>query len=931
MTRSRFTATAVTAGLACLALAPSACASFGLQSLRLSIESTPLVGGQPVTPNPPDIQAGSHPFQVTISFTLKTTTDAHGQTIPDGALKDLRMELPPGMIGNLAGLPQCANEAFENSVFLEQGCPASTQIGTLTLNTTVTNVTLPVFNLQPPPGVPARLGVFALLLPVVMDVSVRTGGDYGLTVEQRNLAQFLGTLGATLTLWGVPADKAHDPLRGSCLNLDGSSSGECPSDAPRQPFLTLPGACGSSLQATVSVDSWEQPGAYVPVSASFGDAEGRALGLSGCGRLDFSPTVQVRSESSEADAPAALAVKVELPQSENPDGLAEAIVRDAVVTLPPGISIDPAAADGLGACQAPQISLGDGSVAQCPDSSRIGAVTIDTPLLTDPLRGSVYLAAPYANPFGGMLAVYIVAQGDGVTLKFGGRLDADPDTGQLTLSLQGVPELPFRELTLLFEGGPRAPLAMPATCGTFEATGWLAPYSAPPASPASAGGGSPDLSQDIGRAAASSQLAVDRGCDGGFAPSFSAGATTSVAGHDTGFVLRVGRADGEQDIDRLSTTLPPGLLARLGSVALCPEAQAAAGSCPASSMIGKIAIAAGAGSHPLYLGGRVFLTGAYGGVPFGLSIVVPAVAGPFDLGTIAVRASVSVDAHDAHMTIATDSFPRILQGIPLRIRAIQLSIDRPGFMVTPTACAPQEVSGVALSVAGTGAFLSNPFLLGGCAALPFSPRVSAFTSARVGRAYGAALTLEIRNPAGVEANIRSVSIGMPAQFSPRLSAIQGSCAQSAFRTDPASCPPSAVVGAVTLRTPVLPVPLSGPAYLLSGGQGGQPGLALVLQADGVALRLFGSLHLSAGGKIAASFPAMPDAPISSFTLRLPKGPGSVFGVNFLGKRAGSLCGRALRMPIVLAAQNGARIERSTRVAVVGCPAHGSTGHGHLRS
>lgn len=896
-----------------LALSPAAHASFGLQSFDFAIDSAPPAGAKPGAVGPPDVQAGSHPFQVSIDFAFKTI-ESHGATIPDGSVKDLQVEFPTGLVGNLDGVPQCPQETFEQSFLFTQDCPADTQIGTLTLNTTTTDVTVPLFNLTPPARVPARFGVFALVTPVIMDASVRTGGDYGLTVNLRNLPQFLPIIGGALTLWGVPADRGHDTLRGSCLQSGGGSSGECPSAAPPKILLTLPGSCGGPPQATVSVDSWEDPSVPVEGEAAPRDQAGKALSLTGCEKLDFNPTVEVQSERTTADTPSGFAINVRIPQHESSDGLAAADLREAVVALPSGISLNPAAADGLGACSQQQIGLADAAQPSCPNASRIGSMDIESPLLARPLQGAIYLATPYENTFGSLLAVYMAAEQSGVLLKLAGRIDANPETGQLRLTIDGAPQLPFADLTLTFEGGPRAPLATAPGCGTFTTTSRLTPYSAPATTPVTS----------------SSNFVVDEGCGGGFSPSFLAGDTGALAGRDTSFTLQVTRGDGEQLVQSLLATLPPGLLAHLSGVPLCMEAQASAGTCGAPSEIGSIAIAAGAGSHPFYFDGQIFLTGPYGGAPFGLSIVVPGIAGPLDLGTIVVRARVSVDLEDARLTIATDSLPSILQGIPLRIRGIYLTIDRPGFMLNPTSCKRQQVSATVVGAGGANALTTSPFAVAGCASLPFSPSFSASSTGLVTQAGGAAFDLTIRNPQGAQANIRAISVAFPKQLSPRLTTIQAACAQATFAANPASCPLTSIVGVATVHTPILGVALSGPAYLVSGARATLPRLALVLQGQGLVLRIAGSLNVLSGHPVAATFAAMPDAPILSLALELARKPHSALGANFLGKARGSLCGRKLTMTTAIVAQSGARVEGSTRVSIANCAIRRSTKRGGQR-
>jgi hypothetical protein len=878
-------------------------ASFGLKSLDFSVDSAPSLGAEPGAVGPPEVQAAARPYQVTVTFSFNQTADSEGSTQPDEDPKDIQIGLPSGFIGSLVDIPQCPRVSLESSSLFEQKCPADAQVGTLAFDTMLAGVpikiTVPIFNLEHPPGVVGELGAFANM-PVFIGVGVRTGGDYGVTVSMRNLPQVAPVFAESLSLWGVPADERHDSLRGECLGFEGVSGGDCPSDASRKPFLTLPGACGKPLQVSIRMDSWQQPGEFVERTAVREDLEGKALGLSGCGRLAFDPAIETKLASPTADTGSAIAAHLHIPQNENPDELAGADVRRAVVTLPPGVSINPAAAGWLGSCRPEEAALDSSARPSCPPSSGIGSVEIVSPLLEGPLQGQIYLAAPGDNPFKSVFAVYLAAERDGVLVKLAGRIDADPDTGQLTLVFDDMPELSFSDLVLNFDGGPRSPLATPPRCGTFTTTTRLTPYSTSSA------------------ATPSSSFAVDRGCGGGFSPSFQGGAASTLAGAGTALTLRLSRADGEETFRSFSVAFPPGLAPLLGGVALCAEAQAAAGSCDPASRIGSIAIAAGAGPNPFYFVGSVFLTGPYGGAPFGLSMTIPGVAGPFDLGVVVVRARVFVDPGDAHLTIVTDSLPRILQGIPLRVRDVHLVVDRPGLFVTPTNCDSRWVSGVALSEAGSTASLSSPAPLTGCSELPFSPRIYASTNARVTRTGGAALKLVIRNPPGEQANIHAISIEFPRRLSPRLSAIQAACAEGAFASEPASCPPASVVGEATVSTPVLGTPLRGPAYLVSRGRDALPQLVLVLRAQGVVLRVPGSLRISDAGSIAATFGSIPDTPISRFALRLPRGPHSVLGAGFLSGIRGSFCERKLTMHAQILAQNGLRVRRSLRVSATGC-------------
>jgi hypothetical protein len=879
-------------------------ASFGFESTEFSIFSAPPVGAEPGAVGPPQQQAGSHPYLVRFAFTFNQTTNSKGELVPDEAAKDLEVDLPAGLIGNPVDIPQCLTEEFQSSSLFSQGCPQASQIGTMRLNFGLGELTLPIFNLEPPPESTAQFGVFAVVSPMVMNASVRSDGDYGLTVTLHNMPQFLPVVGGVLDLWGVPADAGHDTLRGDCLGLGGESLGECPAGVSRRPFLALPVSCGGPLAAKFRMDSWQNPGQFVSRTASPLDGEGLELTLEGCDALDLSPQISVRPESEMVDAPSGVEVDLRFPQNENPDGYAEAQPRNAVLELPPGLSLNPAAGDGLGSCSPEQIALGTSAEPNCPDSARIGSVTVDSPLVVEPLRGSIYLAAPRQNPFESVLATYVVAEGSGTLIKIPARIDADAQTGGLTVRLDELPQLPFSDFSLRFDGGPRAPLALPARCGDFTASARLGSYSDP-------AGAEPTT--------VSSSFPLTRDCDGGFSPSFLGGATSSVAGHRTGLTLRLVRGQGEEELSRFSTTLPRGLLPLLAGVSSCPEPQAGNGDCPPASRIGAVTVTAGAGPHPLSFSGSAFLTDSYKGAPFGLAIAVPAVAGPFDLGRAVIRAKVLVDPRSTRLTVATEPLPRILQGIPLRVRSFELNTtERPGLFTAPSSCERQEVDAQAVGGAGAITSLATPFFLGDCRELRFAPRISATTEKHVSRRTGASLRLTIRNRLGAQANLRTITLGFPRQLSPRLSSIQGACPAATFAAGPDRCPATATIGVARVHTPIFESALSGSAYLVSRGAEALPRIVLVLAARGVALKLLGSLHVSNRGKSSVTFAAIPDAPISKFVIDLPKGPNSAFGANFLRGAGGTLCGRRIVIPTKLIAYNGRRAQDTARVGVTGC-------------
>jgi hypothetical protein len=764
----------------------------------------------------------------------------------------------------------------------------------------------PLFNLVPPAGVAGELATVVLIAPVVIDLAIRNGSDYGLNAELHNLSQAEQAKEISLALWGVPADSRHDHLRCLALEEEPESTKICPSGASLEPMLTMPTSCAEPLTTTIAAQSWENPEASTEKSVTANGGGGGPSDLSGCERLHFDPAVIVQPESAVADTPTGLSVNVSVPFQGAQGELAGASLENLVVALPDGLSINPATAGGLVGCTAAQIGVGQASKASCPDASKIGTLEIQTPILSKALKGFVYLAEPAGGLFEGTLTIYLVGEEAGLNFKLVGQLSAQPNSGQLTLTLDEIPELPLSDLRLDLFGGARGAIANPTVCTAFTTTAGLTPYSTPEVTTRSSG------------------FTIDEGCGGGFAPSFRAGATSSAAGQGTGFALQVGRSDGQQYIQTLTAALPSGMMAKISSAAQCQDADAAAGTCPASSEIGTISVGAGAGPDPFYLNGRVYLTGPYGGAPFGISIVIPALAGPFDLGTVLVRGRITVDLATSSLTIATDAFPTILQGIPLRVKSLNLAINRPGFMVNPTRCTGQATNGTVGSTVGTDAAVSAPFGVLGCAGLPFAPKLTAATLGKASsRGNGASLNVKVTDSSSTHANLKSVIIKLPKALKPRLSAVQQACLAATFAINPQACPPASVVGRAAVNTPMLSAPLTGPVYLVFHRGEKFPELVLVLRGSGLDLQLKGAVEVNKGVS-STTFNSLPDIPMSLFELDLAEGSHSLLGATE------NLCAKRRIMLDTLAGQNGARSESSATTAVEGCHARTARVSKHRR-
>jgi hypothetical protein len=845
----------------------------------------------------PDTQAGSHPWESTTSFMFDTTT-VNGNTIPDGNMKDVQVGLPPGLIGNPNATPKCTVQELDGNE-----CSGAAQIGQVTLLSSIGfNLTLPVYNMVPPAGVPAEFGANALFLDAFIDIIVRTGSDYGLSATLTNIPTLLPLTGSSLTLWGVPADPSHDADR-TCGNTSPCSAGVTP-----QPFLTMPTQCSGQSTYTLNADSWQ--GDTTSATYKTTDSAGNAVGVNGCGLLSINPSISARPDTTVADSPSGLAVDVHVPQApSSPTGLATPALQNASVTLPQGFSLSPAAGDGLQGCTPAQIGIDNASEPTCPDASKIGTAEIDSPISADPLTGGIYLAQPHNNPFGSLVAIYAVAEADGVLVKLAGNVQPDPVTGQLTTTFTNNPQLPFSDFKLDFFGGSRAVFASPESCGTFTSASDLAPWSAP--------GSGPDSTP-------SDSFAISSGCVGGFAPSFAAGTVNPQAGAFSPFALSFSRADTDQELSGLSVVLPPGVLAKLAGVAECSGAQIALAqsnsaaaelaspSCPAGSQVGVADTGAGAGSSPLFTAGKVYLTGPYKGAPYGLVVVVPALAGPFDLGTVVVRAALFVDPNDAHVTVLSDPFPTILDGIPLRLRRVDIVLNRPGFTVNPTSCNPLQVTGALSSTAGASAGVSSRFQVGGCQALGFSPKLPIVLSGKGKTKSGdhPTLTATLTEGAG-QANITSARVALPLSLALDPTNSTHVCAYpvaQAVHGGAVGCPASTIVGTASASTPLLSQPLTGDVYLVQGirfgAQGQQirtlPTLLIPLRGQ-LALDLRASTSVNGVGQLVTTFATVPDVPVSSFKLQLTGGPKGLLVITGRGQ---SICTVSQTAAVTLNAHSG---------------------------
>jgi hypothetical protein len=864
----------------------------------------------------PDTQAGAHPYGLTVRvdlnnvFRISPSGRFEDTSVQD--VKDAAIDLPLGLLGSALATSTCAFAQLSGS-----GCPHDSALGQISTGPEgLDALKTSIYNMVPEPGVAAEFGYRDALggSHVIYTNIVPTPAGYVLRMTVPDLPQVPLT-NLLVSLFGDPA--ASDGGGGAQIAL-----------------LTNPSYCsGGSLIATIHLDSWQSPGRYNPDGSpdlsdpNWKQATSQIPGMTGCNELQFNPSLSAQPDTTLADSPSGLALDLQVPQDENASTLATAPVKSSSVTLPGGMTFDLSAAHGLAACSEAQIGWLGGSPSNftaaaptCPQMAKIGNAQLSTPLFSGLLSGSVYLATPYANPFGSLLAAYVVIDDPytGIVVKIPVQIPLDPLSGQISVMFDNQPQLPFSELRLQLEGGPtRGLLATPENCGTFTATSKLVPWSAP----------------DYGaQASPSASFQIDQGCVSGFAPSFRAWSTDPQAGAYAPLMLTLGRSDVQQNLGGFTVQTPPGLLVTLAKVALCQEPQAAQGRCEPTSEVGQASVAAGVGPDPYRIdGGRVYLTAPYKGGAFGLSIVMPAVAGPFDLGNVVVRASVRVDPHTAQLTILSDPLPRMLDsveglrsGIPADIRAVELMIDRPGFVLNPTSCGSAMVSATIASSAGDRVRVSDPFHAVNCATLPFKLKLSALTRANGEFAgHGASLHLRLATSIG-QANIRSLKLDLPQRLPARLESVQGACRQGMFESNPAACAPSSVIGSASVATRVLEAPMRGPVYLVARGHA-FPDMVVVLQGQGIRIDLTGALYVDAKNVTSTTFRAMPDVPIRRFDLILPEGPRSILAAG------GSLCAKSLHISAAVNGQNGARLKRGFRVRVSGCRARPGHGVGHGKS
>jgi hypothetical protein len=909
---------ALTSLLGCLCLMAAAAApaqgAFGFEQLSVDFEDGL---SAPVT------QAGAHPFAMTTTIDMTTKIDGKGEEVPDEDIRDLLVSLPAGFVGDPYAAPTCPSADF--NTLLEGGyntCPDASTIGKISVRLEPGPFVreFAVFNLEPTPGAAARIGFVGFNLPVTLGVEVAEDGTYNVVGSGVNIPQSAPFYGADLTLWGDPSDPAHEPERGGCLDRKlGTPPPRTDCTVPEldRAFLTMPRNCSQAQTTVFEARSWQSESTWV-----VDDVTDPAL--TGCENLrEFAVGVAAAPDTQQASSPTALdfSIGIDDPGLRDPDELPQSDIKAARVTLPEGVAINPAQAASLQACSQAQraaersdTALGEG----CPAGSRVGTVEVETPLLEGRvLEGNVFVATPYENPFGTLIALYMTIKDPelGVNVTLAGKvepIESGPKAGQIVASFDDLPQLPFSEFRFHFEGGPRSALSTPTRCGTYTTEAVFVPW-ADPAAPYTT----------------TSSFEITQGPGGGpcpvgplpFAPELSAGTTDNRAGAFAPFVMRLTRPDGSQEITRLDSVLPSGLTGQIAGVPRCPEeaiaaaeaksgaAELAAPACPAASRLGSVTAGSGVGPELTYVGGQIYLAGPYEGSPLSIVVITPAVAGPFDLGTVVIREGLDLDPITAEAEItgsAVEPIPTFLEGIPLRLRDLRVRIDRERFTLNATGCAPKTIRAAVSGSEGTLASPAAPYQARGCADLAFRPSLKIALKGSTTRSGHPALR-SVLTPRPGDANIGAATVLLPPSEQIDNAHINNPCTRVQFNAN--ACPPGSVLGTARAVTPLLDAPLEGPVYFRSnGGERELPDIVAHLEGQ-FEIVLVGFVDTvpvkgTEGGRLRTRFLNVPDAPVTKFQL------------NLFGGRRGLLvnnrdiCKGTLRTKLRLTGQNGRRYNTS---------------------
>ncbi len=819
------------------------------------------------------------------------------------AARNVIFNTPEGIFGNPRAISRCTSLDFA----LTQ-CQSASQVGLITLHANYEGDphrllgTAPIYNLDPGDTRPALFGfvVPTLNIPITIPVAVRSAGDYGLRFTVSNITQLTPLAEAKMVFWAFPAEETHDGQRfpkgspghpAGCPGVEGTSCIGSPTTAAISvhPLIDNPTVCtGQVLPVTLDVQTYQDPD-------HLSHAETTYPPITDCENETFKPVLFATPTTTEADSAAGLDIRLVNPQTLRAAATPSEL-HSSVVTLPPGLTVNPDAADGQSACVDGQANFGTEAPAECPDQAKIGTISIHSSALEGSLDGSIYIGQPQPN---NQYRLFMTVSGFGINAKLVGSVVPDPVSGQVAVHFDDLPQVPFDEFDVHLFSSDRGLMATPTACTVYTTEALFNPWNTV----------LPDVTsrQTFGISSGPSGSP----CPGQvrpFHPRLAAGTSNSVAGAHTAFGLQLDRDDGDQFLRDLNFTMPPGLSANLTGIGYCPDVaiaraagnlgrtEQASPSCPANTEIGTSNVAAGPGSHPFHAVGKMYLAGPFKGAPLSVIAVTPALAGPYDYGTVVVRVAIHVDPLDAHVTAASDTVPSIIGGIPIRMRSIRVSIDKPNFMISPTNCSTFSVDSQGIGDQGTVADFSSYFHVDNCATLPFSPKMAIKQlggTKATRRAVNPPLQIDLSTKAG-DANLKSLSVTLPNAFEIDQRHLGNICSEKELAAT--QCAGRTPIGKASTTTPLLEKPLEGPVYAVSGS-GGLPRLAFVLNGQ-VSLLPRADTKTVGSGRLQTTVPVVPDAPIGHFRM-------TVFGgrTGYLINTR-DLCAKAPVVNVDFAGQNG---------------------------
>jgi hypothetical protein len=861
-----------------------------------------------------ETQAGGHP-DLTTTFAL----EAPGN--PEAA-KNVIFNAPEGVFGNPNALTRCTAADYA----LHE-CPVNSQAGLITIKANYEGDenyvlgTAPVFDMIPQENETARFSFITptVDIPIAIPVAVRTAGDYGLRFSVAEITQLIPLRGVKFTLWGMPGLSSHNGQRfakgspgdpSGCPGVEEATCGGTGNAVtiPVKPLINLPGSCtGASLVTKLDVQSYQDPN-------QLSHAESQYPAVDGCEKLTFKPVLTASLTTTQADSPSGFNLRFRVPQvfgfTPTPSQ-----AKGVIVTLPEGLTINPDAADGQTMCGNEQAKFDSEGPAECPDQAKIGTISLGTPALDGPLVGSIYIGEP--EP-GNQYRLFMILSGFGMNAKLVGEIRPDPETGRLTSHFEDLPQVPFDDFDIHVFASDRALLATPTSCTLYGASALFIPWN-----------------HRLANQTSEQFFGLDSGPGGSpcpgtvrpFEPRLVAGASNPLAGGFSSFHLKLDRDDGDQFLGDLNFKMPPGFTGDLSGIPYCSEAAIAAAavksgrleqaspSCPAASQVGTSNVAAGPGGHPFHAIGRMYLAGPLGGAPLSLAAVTPALAGPYDYGNVLVRVALHIDPLTAQVSAASDRMPQIIGGVPIRLRSIQVNIDRPNFTINPTNCSNFSIDSQGIGDQGSLTNFSSPFHAVNCDALGFKPRM---TIDQLGgrkattRSRNPGLRIDLRTRSG-DANLKSVTVVLPKAFAIDQRHLGNICSERELAAK--ECAGRQAIGTATTRTPLLDQPLKGPVYAVSGS-GGLPRLAFIL--DGQVKIVPRADTDSRKGRLRTKVPVIPDAPVGHFSME-------VFGGKdgYLVNTRGICAGKAPVARVSFVGQNGKKRSQKVRIKTA-CPKKSGT-------